>query len=169
MGALRTIAREVSAPMTAPLATPDPAAPPLTPSVAATATAPARVQRADLLVRGIDVTPALADNVHLRPPRGVMILSVGNGGAAMAAGLRESDVFLDFNGSQVIGVSDLQRSVNQIGPGTTLIASIWRNDIKRPVEIRFSSVSYCPRYGCTKQDSSPGTCSQDATASPDIL
>src|SRR5262249_8402692 len=124
-------------PMSASLATPEPAAPPLAPPVGAPATAPARVQRADLLVRGVDVTAALADNVHLQPPRGVMVLSVGTGGAGIAAGLREGDVILDFNGSPVTGVSALQLSLNEIAPGSMVAASIWRNGTERPVQIRF--------------------------------
>ena len=144
-------------PMAAALATPKPpASPPATPAAApqlslvaaanqpptvlATTTAP--VRRIDLLVRGVDVTAALADALHLSPPRGVMIMSVGTGGAAMAAGLHEGDVILDFYGSPVTGVSDMQRSLNQVAPGTTVEARVWRNGAERSVEgpfLRFST------------------------------
>ena len=45
----------------------------------------------------------------------------------MAAGLHEGDVILDFYGSPVTGVSDMQRSLNQVAPGTTVEARVWRN------------------------------------------
>ena len=55
----------------------------------------------------------------------------------MVAGLHEGDVILDFNGSPVTGVSDMQRSLNQIAAGSTVVASIWRNGAERSVEVRF--------------------------------
>ncbi|HTI84355.1 MAG TPA: hypothetical protein VL614_28220 [Acetobacteraceae bacterium] len=57
------------------------------------------VRRAELLAHSVDVTPVLADTAHLSPPRGVMRMSVGIGGAATVAGRHEGDVILDFNGS----------------------------------------------------------------------
>ena len=72
--------------------------------------------RNPLLIRAATVTPAMASAVHLDPPRGIMILSVGVGGAAMVAGLLERDVILDFNGSPVNGESDMQTPLAAILP-----------------------------------------------------
>ena len=66
-----------------------------------------------------------------------MLMSVGIGGAAMVAGLHEGDVILDFNGSPVTGISEMQRSLNQVAAGSIVVASIWRNGAERSVEVRF--------------------------------
>jgi PDZ domain-containing protein len=126
-------ARPAAAPQPMPLV----AAASQPPIVLASATAPAPMRRAELLVRAVDVTQTLADSAHLSPPRGVMLMSVGIGGAAMVAGLHEGDVILDFNGSPVTGVSDMQRSLNQVAAGNTVVASVWRNGAQRSIEVRF--------------------------------
>jgi S1-C subfamily serine protease len=79
----------------------------------------------------------MANAVHLDPPRGVMILSVGIGGAAMVAGLLERDVILDFDGSPVNGESDMQRSLAAIAPASTIVATIWRDGTEKSVNIHF--------------------------------
>jgi hypothetical protein len=93
--------------------------------------------RNELLVRAADVTSVMADSVHLGRPRGVMILSVGMGGAAMVAGLREQDVILDFNGVPISSMSDMQRALVAVVPSSTVLANIWRDNTERMVEIRF--------------------------------
>jgi len=69
------------------------------------------VRRAELLAQAVDVTLVLADTAHLSPPRGVMLMSVGIGGAATMAGRHKGDVILDFNGSPRQMVSPSSRSV----------------------------------------------------------
>jgi hypothetical protein len=115
--------------------------PPFTPMtgqpsiVLASTSAPAA--RNLLYIRAATVTPEMARDVRLDPPRGVMVLSVGTTGAAMAAGMLERDVILDFNGSPVSGESDMQRSLAAVAPGSTIIADIWRNGTERPITIHF--------------------------------
>jgi S1-C subfamily serine protease len=46
-------------------------------------------------------------------------------------------VIFDFNGSPVTGVSDMQRSLNQVVAGSTVVASVWRNGTERSVEVHF--------------------------------
>jgi hypothetical protein len=105
------------------------------PIVLASTSVPAT--RNSFLVRAAVVTPAMANAVHLDPVHGVMILSVGIGGAAMEAGLLERDVILDFNGSTVNNESDMQRTLAAIAPNSTVIATVWRDSTERSVMVRF--------------------------------
>ena len=93
--------------------------------------------RNEFLVRAVDVTPAIANELRLDQQRGVMLLSIGVGGAAMVAGLRERDVILDFNGLPLSGIGDMQQALATITPGTTAIANIWRDGAERSVQVRF--------------------------------
>jgi serine protease Do len=124
-------------PMAAALAVPEPVPSAIPLMQASSATAPLSARRADLLVGVVDINFALAEATHLNPPRGVMVTSVGTGGTGKAAGLREGDVILDFNGSPVMGINQMQRSLDQITPGSTVVANIWRNGAERPLEVRF--------------------------------
>ena len=91
-------------------------------------------QRRQFLVRAIDVNFVTGD---LRPPHGVMILQVGTGGAAASAGLLERDVVLDFNGSPIVHVGDLQQQLALIGPDSAVTAHIQRDGRVTPISIHF--------------------------------
>jgi PDZ domain len=93
--------------------------------------------RKPLLIRATTVTPSMIEVEHLDPIRGVVILSVGIGGAARAAGLVEHDVILDFNGSPVHGETDMQRMLAGIAPNSTVIATIWRDGREKSIEVQF--------------------------------
>jgi PDZ domain len=93
--------------------------------------------RNPLLIRAATVTPPMASAVHLNPPRGIMILSVGVGGAAMAAGLLERDVILDFDGSPVNDQSDMQTALAAILPASTVTATVWRDGTEKSVRVHF--------------------------------
>jgi hypothetical protein len=107
------------------------------PPTAVLASISAPATRNPLLIRAATVTPAMASVVHLDPPRGIMILSVDMGGAAMVAGLLKRDVILDFNGSLVNGESDMQRTLAAISPTSTVIATIWRDGTEKSVRVHF--------------------------------
>jgi hypothetical protein len=95
------------------------------------------VPRTPCLIRGAVVTPDMADAVHLVPPHGVIILSVGAGGTETAAGLQERDVIIDFNGTPVNSESDMQRAIGAINLNSTVVTTIWRDDAKTSIEVHF--------------------------------
>jgi hypothetical protein len=107
------------------------------PLVLASTSTPTVATRNSFLVRAAVVSPEMASAVHLDLPCGIMILSVGIGGAAMTAGLLGRDVILDFNGSPVNGQSDMQGALSAIGRGDTVIATIWREGPEKAVSVRF--------------------------------
>jgi PDZ domain len=99
--------------------------------------APAVQARRPLLVRAAMVTPETAMLLRLGPPRGVVLLDVGAGGAASSAGMMAGDVILSFNGLAVRNVGDIDRELENVKGGTLVTASIWRDDTERLVSIQF--------------------------------
>jgi hypothetical protein len=93
--------------------------------------------RKPLLIRAATATPAMIEAEHLDPVRGILILSIGVGGAARAAGLREHDVIVSFNGSPVNDESDMPRALAEITPNSSAVATIWRGGTERSVEVHF--------------------------------
>ncbi len=108
-------------------------APELVP-VSATAAIPASPT---LSVRADMITADMASSLDLNPPRGVVLLDVGAGGVAAAAGLRPDDVILSFNGSRVSGVGDIQRELARIAPHAVVNARVWRDSREISVSLRF--------------------------------
>lgn len=104
------------------------------PILSTAAQAPPEIQRRQLLIRAIDVNFVTGD---FRPPHGVMILEVGTEGAAASAGLLERDVILDFNGSQIVNVGDMQQALALIGPDRMVTAHIERDGKVRPISLHF--------------------------------
>ena len=125
--------RPVAAVTVAPTATPE-QPPEATTLVSVTEQPPNTSRRRRFLVRAIDVPFVIND---FRPPHGVMILEVGNGGAASSAGLQERDVILDLNGSPTDNLEDLQRALDLIGPNITVMANIRRDGKEMPVAVHF--------------------------------
>jgi hypothetical protein len=116
----------------------------------AAGTSRAAIETSTTLAASSDQIPAnprrdfriLVDNVtfvtdDLLPPHGVIILQAGAGGAGASAGLQPRDVIMDFKGSPITDLSDLQRIMASVGPGTTVMANIRRDGKEMPVAIRF--------------------------------
>lgn len=83
-----------------------------------------RIRRAWLGIHGqtAPVHPRIARHLGLRPPQGVLILSVAPDGPAARAGLREGDLLVGFNNHAVTSLDDLQRWLvgSEIGVPSTL-------------------------------------------------
>jgi PDZ domain len=98
---------------------------------------PIATTRKSLNIEGAMVTPTMAADAQLSPPHGVMVLSVGATGAGMLAGMMPRDVILDFGGVPVNGQSDMQRMLATVKPGSTVVATIWRNNEEKVLTIQF--------------------------------
>ncbi len=75
------------------------------------------VQRAIIGVNIMDVTQEDADKYKLDEVRGARITNVIKGGSAEAAGLRENDVIVKFDGTEVGSPQELQEQVGKLRPG----------------------------------------------------
>jgi S1-C subfamily serine protease len=97
----------------------------------------APIPRRQLLIRLNPVTPDMAHELHLNPPRGVLLTEVVRGGVASSAGLRSGDVIVGFNGTNVMSDGDFQRGLMQVAPNSVVTAVVWRNNVEQPVQLHF--------------------------------
>ena len=85
-----------------------------------------RVKRGWLGVRIQTVTDELAEGLRLDKAHGALVASVTEGGPAEAAGIRQGDVILEFDGREVAEMRKLPRMVaeTRIGKGVKVV--VWR-------------------------------------------
>ena len=105
--------------------------------VASPAQLPSTAHRRELLVHAMPVTAETATALRLSPPRGVVVLTVDPAGAGATAGIQAGDVILTFNGTPISTVADIQRALDNVTAGNTVVASIWRSGMELPVAITF--------------------------------
>ncbi len=73
-----------------------------------------------------DVTPDRLATLHLKDERGVEVTMVDQDAPAGKAGLKEQDVILTLNGSDVQSVEQLRRMIRETPPGRTVTLGISR-------------------------------------------
>jgi len=73
-----------------------------------------------------DITPDRLATLHLKDERGVEVTMVDQDAPAGKAGLKEQDVILTLNGSDVQSVEQLRRMIREIPPGRTVTLGISR-------------------------------------------
>jgi S1-C subfamily serine protease len=93
--------------------------------------------RREFGIRGDVVTTSLASTVQLDGPRGVLVKSVENGGAASAAGLASGDIILTFGGTQIETVADMRTALAAVRPNSRVLAEIWRGGRDVPITFHF--------------------------------
>ncbi len=94
-----------------------------------------RVSRGWLGVLIDDVTPILARFHRMDRPRGAWIAEVLPYGPAVAAGLQENDIVLEFDGHPVLRSSDLPPIVGRTGAGSRVPVKILRNGEVRTLHV----------------------------------
>jgi len=93
------------------------------------------VRRGWLGVRIQNVTDELAEGLRLDRPRGALVAAVTEGGPAAAAGIKQGDVILDFNGREVPEMRRLPAIVAETAVGATVDVTIWRRNAKEKVRV----------------------------------
>ena len=94
-----------------------------------------RVVRGWLGVVIQDITDELAATFGVRERQGVLVADVMKDGPADAAGLRPGDVVVDFGGSPIREVPDLQRRVADIMPGQPVKVTVVRDGKPVPLVV----------------------------------
>src|SRR5947208_812816 len=86
-----------------------------------------KVSRGWLGVQIQEVTPAIAASLGLSGERGALVGVVTPGSPRAQAGLKQGDVVLSFNGSEVKQLRDLPRLVAAAAPGPAASLTVWGN------------------------------------------
>jgi serine protease Do len=94
-----------------------------------------QVQRALIGVSIKDVESDDAEKLNLNAVKGILITRVIDQGSAKEAGLRENDVILKFDGTNVNSVSELQEQVGKHRPGDKGTVTYVRNGKEATVAI----------------------------------
>ena len=106
--------------------TPPPA--PAPPSHARTATAFfAQKETSWLGIGVVDITSERAKALKLKDEHGAEVTQVDEDSPAAKAGIKESDVVLEYNGQRVEGQEQLGRLVRETPPGRQVKIGVWRN------------------------------------------
>src|SRR5580658_10563700 len=82
-----------------------------------------------------DVTPDRLSALHLKDERGVEVTMVDQDAPAGKAGLKEQDVILTLNGSDVQSVEQLRRMIRETPPGRVVALGISRNGQSMTIKV----------------------------------
>jgi len=83
-----------------------------------------------------DITPDRLTALHLKEERGVEVTVVDQDAPAGKAGLKEQDVILTLNGTEVESVEQLRRMIREIPPGRVVTLGISRNGQPMTIKVQ---------------------------------
>lgn len=101
-----------------------------------------------------DITPDRLATLHLKDERGVEVTMVDQDAPAGKAGLKEQDVILTLNGSDVQSVEQLRRMIRETPPGRTVTLGISRSGqpMTFKVELADRKKNYSYNFGPNGKD-----------------
>lgn len=100
-----------------------------------------RVVRGWLGVTVQEITPKIAEAMELETPQGVIIAEVIKGSPAAKAGIRQGDVVVYINRTEVNDPSALQFLVSGIAPGTRVPVTVIRDGGRKTVTVTIGDLS----------------------------
>jgi Do/DeqQ family serine protease len=86
-----------------------------------------KIERGQLGIEVQDLSPDIAKAFHIEARSGAVVSRVQPGSAAMKAGLKEGDLIVGLDGTQVQGASDLRNGVGLKGVGDTVHLGVVRD------------------------------------------
>jgi serine protease Do len=100
-------------------------------------------------IQGLDED--LAANLELDgPPRGALVSEVQDDSPAEAAGLKQGDVVLSFNGQEIDRVGALSRAVAAVDPGQTAEVVVWRDGKEQRIQAEIGLMPTPERVASTE-------------------
>ncbi len=109
-----------------------------------------RVSRGWLGVQIQELTPAIAASLGLKPERGALISVVTPNGPGAEAGLKQGDVVLSLNGSEVKQLRDLPRLIAAAAPGSTAKLTVWRNGQSTDLQAKLGEAPENPQVAAAE-------------------
>ena len=113
-----------------------------------------KVTRGWLGVQIQEVTPAIAASLGLKGEDGALVAVVTPGSPGAKAGLKQGDVILTFNGSEVKQLRDLPRLVSALAPGATAPLTVWRDGQSSELHATVGEAPQNPRIASAEDDRS---------------
>jgi serine protease Do len=124
-----------------------------------------KVSRGWLGVQIQEVTPAIAASLGLPNghggDHGALVAAVTPNGPGAEAGLKQGDVILSFNGSEVKQLRDLPRLVAASAPGSAGRLTVWRNGQSTELRVKLGEAPENPRVASSGGDRSGGPSDED--------
>ena len=93
-------------------------------------------RRGWLGVRIQSVSPELAEGLRLPTPKGALVANVTAGGPADAAGIKQGDVILEFNGHAIDEMRKLPRVVAETPIDEEVPIVVWRQGEKKTLSVK---------------------------------
>ena len=100
-----------------------------------------KVSRGWLGVQIQEVTPAIAASLGLHGEQGALVAVVTSGSPGAKAGIKQGDVILSFNGTEVGRLRDLTRLVAGTAPDTSATMNVWRNGQRIQLEAKVGELA----------------------------
>jgi len=104
-----------------------------------------KVSRGWLGVQIQEMTPAIAASLGLQGQHGALIAAVTANSPGAEAGLKQGDVVLSFNGTEITQLRDLPRAVSAMAPGSAATLTVWRNGQKTELQAKVGEAPENPR------------------------
>ena len=104
-----------------------------------------KVERGWLGVQIQPVTPAIAASLGLKNDHGALVAMVTPNSPSAAAGLKQGDVILAFDGKDIARLRDLPHDVADTAPGTTSKLTVWRDGKESQVDIKLGEMPNNPQ------------------------
>jgi hypothetical protein len=101
------------------------------------ATASRSSERRRMRARVDALSASEAYDLNLPSNGGLIVLEVLPGGVANSAGLTAGDVILEFNGTTVARVADMQRWLDGTAANSVVTATVWRNGQESSFALQF--------------------------------
>jgi len=114
-----------------------------------------KVSRGWLGVQIQEMTPAIAASLGIQGHHGALLAAVTANSPAAEAGLKQGDVVLSFNGTEISQLRDLPRAVSATKPGSSATMTVWRNGQKTELQAKVGEAPENPRVAAAGDNSSP--------------
>ena len=104
-----------------------------------------KVERGWLGVQIQEVTPAIAASLGLPNDHGALVAMVTANSPSAKAGLKQGDVILAFNGTDIGKLHDLPRAVGNTAPGSKAELTLWRDGNRTTVDMTIGEAPENPQ------------------------
>jgi serine protease Do len=115
-----------------------------------------KVSRGWLGVQIQEITPAIAASLGLGGERGALVANVTPNSPAARAGLKQGDVILSFNNTDLKEMRDLPRLVSAAEPEAASTMTVWRNGQQKELSVTLGEAPENLQTASARDGSDPG-------------